>query len=372
MPHRIRSLLLAVVPALLAAQEPAPRQLPAATRESAEGFSRITGLIELPDGRLLISDGRELAVHLVDLARGSVKPAADKGRGPREYGQPGGLYAMRDGEVRLLDQIQRRYLRFSRTGAPIGTVPFASVGGAMSFSSTAADPHVLDGEGAEYAREALGRVARDGEATESWVTRRRGARLDSLVKLRNPFTVVDESQGFRMILRVAFSPADGFAVARDGAVAIVRAEPYRVEWQEPNGRVVQGPVYAFDPLPITAADREAVAAERRGAALPGNVRINRPDGTPITGQLTVPEARFAAAKPAFVPEGILIDRQDRVWVRRHAARGAPAVYDVFDRRGDRVDRVQLPPRTSLAGFGPEAIYLARADEDDLLWVGRVP
>jgi hypothetical protein len=242
----------------------------------------------------------------------------------------------------------------------------------MSFSSTAADPHVLDGEGAEYAREALGRVARDGEATESWVTRRRGARLDSLVKLRNPFTVVDESQGFRMILRVAFSPADGFAVARDGAVAIVRAEPYRVEWQEPNGRIVQGPVYAFDPLPITAADREAVAAERRGAALPGNVRINRPDGTPITGQLTVPEARFAAAKPAFVPEGILIDRQDRVWVRRHAARGAPAVYDVFDRRGDRVDRVQLPPRTSLAGFGPEAIYLARADEDDLLWVGRVP
>jgi hypothetical protein len=355
----------------IAAQEPAPRQLPAATQESADGFSRITGLVELPDGRLLLSDGREIAVHLVDLARGKVTPAASKGRGPKEFAQPGGLYRMRNGEVLLLDQLQRRYLRFSRAGAPLGTTPFAAVGG-MSFSASSSDPHLLDGDGAEYAREPLGRVARDGESTQSWLTRRTGERLDSLIRLRNAVTVVDESQGFRMVMRVGFAAADGFAVARDGAVAIVRAEPYRVEWRERNGRLVQGPAYAFDALPVTDADRAASAAARREVALPAGMRITRPDGSAIDPMSAMPEPRFAASKPAFFPDDVRIDPQDRVWVRRHTAHDAPLVYDVFDRRGVRVDRVQLPPRTTLAGFGATAIYLARADEDDLLWVGRVP
>jgi len=363
---------LSIVPALLSAQEPAPRQVPAATHETAEGFTSITALVEMSDGRLLISDGRELAVHLVDLARGTIKPAASRGRGPKEFGQPGGLYRMHDGEIRLLDQIQRRYLRFSRSGTPIATVPFASAGGGMSFSSSSADPHLLDGDGAEYARESLGPSTKNGPATTSWVTRRVGARLDSLIPLRNPETLVDESQGVRMILKVGFSPADGFVVARDGALAAVRAEPYRVEWRARNGTLVQGPTYAFDPLPITDADRVALAEARRNTALPGNIRISRPDGTPIDPRLAFAEARFAEAKPAFFPDEIRIDPQDRVWVRRHTVRGAPRVYDVFDRRGVRVDRVQLPLRTTLAGFGAGSLYLARADEDDLLWVGRVP
>ncbi len=176
--------------------------------------------------------------------------------------------------------------------------------------------------------------------------------LDSLIKLRNPLTVVDESRGFRMILKVGFSPADGFVVARDGAVAAVRAEPYRVEWRVRNGTLVKGPVYAFGPLPITDADREALAEARRSVELPGNLRISRPDGTPIDPSLALPEGRFAAAKPTFLPNEIRIDPQDRVWVRRHTVLGAPLVYDVFDRRGTRVDRVQLPPRTTLAGSVP--------------------
>ncbi len=62
----------------------------------------------------------------------------------------------------------------------------------------------------------------------------------------------------------------------------------------------------------------------------------------------------------------------RVWVRRHTLPGAGATYDVFDERGHRVDRVVLPARTWLVGFGAYCIYVVRLDENDLSHLGRLP
>lgn len=362
-------MLLPILAALLLVQEPAPRRLPAAAVEAPDGVSSVVSLVELADGRILLSDGKDKALYLIDFAKRTMKHATSTGSGPKEYAQPGGLYRMRDGEIRLLDQTQRRYLRFRTDGTPVNTVPFIATGGGMSFSSSFTDPHQLDGAGNEYERERPGRGGVMGP--EGWVVRRSTGRTDSLVKLRNSESEVRDGGGFRLTMNVSFSPSDGFAVARDGSIAVVRAEPYRVEWRAPNGKMVQGPAIAFTPEPITAADKAEVEARRRSVQLPGNVRISRPDGSTFDPSSSVPEPRYAPAKPAFVPAEVRIDEDDRVWVRRYAAAGAPARYDVFDRTGARIDRVELPPRTTLAGFGRGAVYLARADEDDLLWVGRV-
>ncbi len=362
-------MLLPLLAAMLLVQEPAPRRLPAAELEAPDGVSTVVSLIELTDGRILLSDGKDKALYVIDFAKRTMKHATSTGSGPKEYAQPGGLYRMRNGEIRLLDQTQRRYLRLRADGTPVNTVPFHSVGGAMSFSSTFNDPHQLDGDGNEYERERPGRGGAMGP--EAWLTRRSATRTDSLARLRNPESEMRDGGGFRILMTVSFSPSDGFAVARDGSIALVRAEPYRVEWRAPNGKMVQGPALTFTPQPITAADKAEVEARRRSVQLPGNVRISRPDGSTFDPSSSVPEPRYAAAKPAFVQDPIRIDEQDRVWVRRHAAVGAPALYDVFDRQGVRVDRVELPPRTTLAGFGRGVVYLARADADDLLWIGRV-
>jgi hypothetical protein len=41
------------------------------------------------------------------------------------------------------------------------------------------------------------------------------------------------------------------------------------------------------------------------------------------------------------------------------------VYDVFDGRGVRIDRVELPARSRVVGFGRGAVYVSERDADDL-------
>jgi hypothetical protein len=62
-----------------------------------------------------------------------------------------------------------------------------------------------------------------------------------------------------------------------------------------------------------------------------------------------------------------------VWVLRTRAHDdSIPVFDVFDGAGRVVDRVALPKRTRLVGFGAaNAVYLARTDDDDLIWLQRV-
>lgn len=56
----------------------------------------------------------------------SLREVASHGRGPREYLSAGGLYRQRNGEVWLLDALQRRYLVLSSRGDARRTLPFAA------------------------------------------------------------------------------------------------------------------------------------------------------------------------------------------------------------------------------------------------------
>jgi hypothetical protein len=38
------------------------------------------------------------------------------------------------------------------------------------------------------------------------------------------------------------------------------------------------------------------------------------------------------------------------------------LYDVFDRQGERVDRVELPAGNRVIGFGPNSVYAMERDD----------
>ena len=62
--------------------------------------------------------------------------------------------------------------------------------------------------------------------------------------------------------------------------------------------------------------------------------------------------------PPFTRGAVLADGDGNIWVRTTTLVQGQPVYDVINSKGELVDRVQLPPFRSIAGFAPGVVYLA--------------
>ena len=64
------------------------------------------------------------------------------------------------------------------------------------------------------------------------------------------------------------------------------------------------------------------------------------------------------------PNGeVIVSPEGRVWVSRNLPAGvAKTVYDVFDGKGERVDRVELPARIGSSASARASIYTVERDE----------
>ena len=92
-----------------------------------------------------------------------------------------------------------------------------------------------------------------------------------------------------------------------------------------------------------------------------------PGGDPFANE----PVDWPEAKPPFLANAAQVAPDGRLWVLRTRAYNElfPS-YDVIDAEGRLVERVTLPPRTRLVGFGRGVLYLARSDNDELQWLGR--
>jgi sugar lactone lactonase YvrE len=345
-------------------QEPAPHGLGAPIARFDGDLSSISGVRELPDGRLLLSDFREPALHLVDLRTGASTRIGREGTGPNEYQQPGGIYPGRGDTSLVLDRSQWRVLLVTGVGRIAGMRSVA-LQGTTGSSSADVDRQRLDASGSAYFVDPGSMFARlrgagSSDSAALWRFDAERQRADTLVMLRQQESRVLSAVG--NVVRsqgVLFSPADGWGVSPAGRVAVVRAVPYRVDWIERNGRITMGPVTPFTVLKVTDEDRQAVANRNRqgvGIGTSGGGRVSSPSGT----------ALFADTKPPFSPDDIIVSPDGNVWVGRLLPANAPrVVYDVFDGSGVRIDRVELPARSRVVGFGTRAVYVNERDADDL-------
>lgn len=369
MPLRARlapSLLaLALLPVGSAAQtESTPRRLGPPVASYDGDFSAVSGARELRDGRVLVTDFREPALYVVDLRRGTVTKLGRTGSGPNEYRQPGGIYAGLGDTSLVLDRGQPRVLVVSPAGEIVG-MRSIELRGTSSSSDEDVDRQRVDSRGFAYfnGQNSALALARTGRQDSTPVLKLDVARqvLDTIARLRPQEMRILSAEGNTIISRtVLFSPADGWGVAPDGRIAVVRAAPYRVEWIGGDGRVVQGPSQAFAAVPVTQADRDAVEAQSAGTS--GVARL----GSSVTTTAQVKGRLFAESKPPFSPDEIIVAPDGRVFVGRSLPANANrTVYDIFDSRGMRTDRIELPARSRIIGFGPSSIYVSERDADDL-------
>jgi hypothetical protein len=424
------ALLLAAAGALEAQQVPTVT-LPRASATFSEPFTQIVGLRELPDGRVILADPRERTLALLDFRSGQATRIGREGQGPGEWRLPNGVYALPGDSTLVFDVGNMRYLVVDPKGQPAYTFSLIGdgapgggqravapggqrtpppggqrspapggqraqrgpggpggpgmAGGAMA--SVLRPPSGVDAQGRLYFASSPFRMGPDGpvavDSIEITRVDRENDRVDTIARIHVPGTQVTAGQQGTNTMRLAvrmsgpFEARDEWAVAPDGRIAVVRHSPFRVEWVAPAGTVTRGPEQPYTPIPVTDADREAVAEARRSA---GGMRVMMgPGGTQVTMGGQAADAPpmddtedWPDTKPPFSAGAARIAPNGHLWLLRSRRADDPVpVYDVFDGAGRLIRRVALPRDTRLVGFGARSVYLVRTDDSDLQYLERV-
>jgi hypothetical protein len=220
------------------------------------------------------------------------------------------------------------------------------------------------------------------------------------------------------LLTNPLSSVDDWAVEADGSVAIVRGLDYHVDWVSPGGTWTSSPKMPFDWEHLNDDEKaafvdsaKAVAQARidsaqaaldRGERLPvappdaagmgGGVPVGARgapvrldagaagEGAPPLSGRGVPR-RLAPAmfveprelpdyKPPFTAGATRADADGNLWIRTTRITNGRAIYDLVNREGRLIDRVQLPAFRAIAGFGPGVVYMGVRDSAGVVHVER--
>lgn len=371
--------LFCAVP-LLPAQQPTPLGRPVA--EFEEPFSRVAGIRELADGRLIVADPRDKVVQLVDLARQTGRRISREGSGPGEYSLPTNLFALPNDRSLLVDLPNRRFLVINPDGTPGETIspPSLNTGGPVQVGGLM-NPRGVDGQGRLYFQEPGFRMegpAPDSVAVLRWAPGQ--SRVDTAAWVKGPPTTMTTTPAgsggggggmrFTMGTSLVWAPQEAWAVAGNGRVARVQPDPYRVVWYDASRRGTAGQAVPYSPIRVTDADKRAYI-EQQAANPPTMIMVGGGGGTSVQ-RPQLPEPTFAETKPAFTgSNSVLASPEGEVWVLRTRPASDPTpVYDVFDSSGRLTRKVSLSPGSRVVGFGRNSIYVVRTDEDDLEYLQR--
>lgn len=344
--------------------------------EFPEPFTQIASIRELKDGRVLVLDRRDRIVLLLDVRKGSSEPVGRNGTGPGEYTQPGRLFALSADTTAIYDGPARRFLIVGPDGKPgdafrLDIATGSGRGGSVpKYSDTRGR---IFTEGSAYVTGEL----RAADSTPVMRFERGGNRGDTLayvhldkatIEIREmPGGGVSVANGVR-----AFALRDDWVALPEGGVAVVRVSDYHVDWFSPSGERTSGPVVRHERIPVTSADKENARKARLALMQGAMSRTGRGGGSQqTTPPVGLPDLTFPDTKPPFEVGSVFARPNGEVWVLRSRRAGDQvAVYDVFTKAGGMVRRVSFPPRTQLVGFGANALYTIRLDDDDLQYLGR--
>lgn len=194
---------------------------------------------------------------------------------------------------------------------------------------------------------------------------------------------------------------DEWAMLFDGTIAILRGADYHVDFIRPDGALVSGAPIPYPTRDLRPADKAALLDSSRAvrarmlaaglplgqdvAPLPGAVFHSAPpvivsgDGSPVPfiGASPPPDQWVSPGEipdrlPVFSAGSVRADADGNLWVQtiRFTQERRSFVYDVIDRSGTLVDRVQVPSGASIVGFAPGGVVLLAQREGNSLRLAR--
>ncbi|MEO7999880.1 MAG: hypothetical protein ABI852_20670, partial [Gemmatimonadaceae bacterium] len=277
-----------------------------------EEFSRLFGsavVRELADGRLLVAEGgRASRLVVADFQTGVVKAIGAKGQGPGEYTLLFGIYALPSDSTAIIGNDRWLVLsgdRITQTtaGGDVSVSGFDALGQALVMLS--GGPFFADSSSL-----ALKSRQRDGMPKTTLAV----VRVANFAESGYP-PPPERKDGGIFAYNGPWMGKEGAQLFLDGWLAIVRQNPYRVDWRSPDGKWVNGAPLKVPVVAVTNREKQAFMqrmADASGAALKdassfavwpkrippytlGMVLVAAPDGKlliPRTPTADHPEARY--------------------------------------------------------------------------------
>jgi hypothetical protein len=406
---------------------PAIRQLGRVERVSTDSLASVAAALPMADGRVLVNDLTGRRVLLMDSTLAHARVIADTTSATADaYGQtPGTLIRYRADTALFIDVSSLSMLIVAPSGAiaRVMAIPRPSdipglIGGLYGTPGVDARGRLVYYSGAPTGSiQILRRGARAfaNDTTHVVTTKDIDERIDSALVVRvDPASrVIDTIASFKItkfhrvtrtndqgvILAIEAIPdplplVDDWAMMSDGSLAVVRGRDYHVDWVSAAGHRSSTAKLPFawqrldDRHKQTLIDSATAAVQQRldeiirGAFAGGGSGGRGRGGGGATAAGTLPNdvvpnvARRPGLDavpdyvPPFAPGAAHADADGNLWIRTTTMVGGQPVYDIVNRRGELIDRVQLPSFRTIAGFGPGVIYMAMKDAAGVVHLER--
>jgi len=319
----------------------------------------------------VLTEDKDNRIAVADFNTGAVRTLGRAGDGPGEYRAVGRLWDVGGDSTFMSVPYRRRWLLLHRDSIVrtyTGQLPVILAIGSEIVRGADARGNVLT------IAPMVRTPGKPFSMPDSFVyirSNRASLKADTVLKTVNSDKNMSVEGGARAagpgpppekrIYHVSLKARDQLAMFTDGVVAVLRGNPFRVDWCVAPGKPCTiGPLQENDSRAWTDADKGAYLKVMNGlGAWPPTENVDQtvgwPDKLPAFASPGGPdEANFWATRSGNV-----------VVERVPTAKDTLLLYDVINRNGQLVARVSVPPAHRVVGFGAKSVYVVHVDGDNI-------
>lgn len=371
---------LEIIPAAtpLKSQQIPARALSMILNESTQGFTRIAGVRELGDQRVILVDANERSVIMLDRTLSSPMQVGRQGPGPGEYTRPNKITALLGDTTAVFDQSSARIVLILPNGE--ATASLSLLGGfppgqGHTLAVALDRSGRLFGQATPRFRGSSSLTVPDSAPIERWhYTSSRRDTVAFIPRSSSPSTL--SVRGGMVAMRASdtnpFGGAPEWTVSQDGTIAILTLSPYRVALVSPRGARTVGEPVLYEPVLVTEEHKDRWRAEQRRPRPITVARLDTRQTDVVTASFPVKEpTNWPRILPPVVQGSSRFSPDGNLWVQRTTKVGDPPTFDIFGPDANRISQITLPMGTRLVGFGARCVYVVRKDALDLEYLQRI-
>jgi hypothetical protein len=326
-------------------------------------LNEIRGSVRLSDGRIVVADNLAGELRFFDSTGAFLSRGGRKGKGPGEFEQVMGVWALPGDTLAVYDIATRRISFFSNSGTFVRQVDLSAGGfiapmgmlddGTIVGSGFSFNPDSLPAKGTRH-RNTLPvlLISADGGTTDTM------ARLEGM----EMYTVEVNFGGrtFPNPLQVQFGLNTTLGGRGDRVYVGDNARPEILVYDREGvlKRIIR---YPYSAVAVTEAHRKAQEATNleRWAANPFR---GMPKEMMDQVEGWIRNATYAERFPAF--ETFFLDREGNVWVQEYAP-GQPQQFQIYSPSGEFIVRTALPRDVRPMDIGKDYVLGTWKDADGL-------